>query len=507
MQRRILINKIRPGILLISLASLLLNTSCTKNLADLNVDPKNPSVVPSGSLFLNGEKNLSDALNSTANGVSPFRVLAQSWTENTYVSEANYILSAADAPTGWWNALYATTTGTVNSTSGVAVSTTSVLNSLVAAKKAFPTDVTDAATLRNDLIITDILQVYAYSLLVNTYGNIPYTQAFHDSIPFPKYDDARTVFYDLLTRLDTAITGLNAGGGSLSSYDKIYGGDPTQWKKFAATLKLKLALIVADVDPATAATKVQEAIATGVFSSNSDNAILKYQASPTGNTNPVYQSLVASGRHDYSPTNLIINTLLAWNDPRLPLYYKQYNGSYLGAVPGAGNGYVKFSQFSDQWLAATFPGDLLDYSETSFLLAEAAERGISVGGTAENYYDSAVTASIEYWGGSAADAATYLAQPSVAYGTATGDWRQKIGYQKWIAYANRGWDAWTEIRRLGYPDLDDVNPPVSASVKLPRRFNYPGNEQTSNPTHWAEAVKAVTGGSADLLSVNLWWNQ
>jgi len=493
-------SKKRSGILFsLALSSLLLNTSCTKHITDLNIDPKNPSVVPSGSLFLNGEKNLSDALNSTGNGVAPFRVLAQSWTENTYVSEANYILSAADAPTGWWNTLYATPTGTT--------STASVLNSLVAAKKAFPTDVTDAATLRNDQIITDILQVYAYSLLVNTYGNIPYTQAFHDSIPFPKYDDAKTVYYDLLTRLDTAIAGLNAGGGSLGSYDKIYGGDPTQWKKFAATLKLKLALIVADVDPSTAATKVQEAVSTGVFSSNSDNALLKYQASPTGNTNPVYQALVSSGRHDYSPTNLIINTLLAWNDPRLPLYYKEYNGSYLGAVPGAGNGYVKFSQFSDQWLAATFPGDLLDYAETNFLLAEAVERGIAVGGTAEQYYDSAVTASIEYWGGSAADAATYLAQSSVAYATASGPWRQKIGYQKWIAYANRGWDAWTEIRRLGYPNLDAINPPVSATVNLPRRFNYPGNEQTSNATNWAAAVKAVTGGSADLLSVNLWWNQ
>lgn len=479
--------------------AILLFASCTKNLSDLNVDPKNPSTVPSGALFLNGEKNLSDALNSTGNGVAPFRVLAQSWTQNTYVSEANYILSAADAPSGWWNTLYAAPVGTT--------STTSVLNSLVSAKKAYPADVTDAGTLRNDLIITDILEVYAWSLLVNTYGNIPYSQAFHDSIPFPKYDDARTVYSDLLHRLDTAIAGLNPGAGSLGSYDKIYGGDPTRWKKFAATLKLKLSIVIADADPATAAAKVQEAVATGVFTSNKDNALLVYQASPTGNTNPVYQALVSSGRHDYSPANLIINTQLAWNDPRLPLLYKPIDGSYLGAVPGAGNGYIKFSQFSDQWLSPTFPGDLLDYSETSFLLAEAVERGITVGGTAEKFYDSAVTASIEYWGGSASDAATYLSQPAVAYGTTAGIWQQKIGYQQWIAYANRGWDAWTSIRRLHYPDLDAINPPVGASIPLPRRFNYPGNEQTSNSTNWAAAVKAVTGGTADGLSFNLWWNK
>ena len=481
-------------LLIITLSAVLLLSACTKNISDLNNDPKNPITVPAGSLFINAQKNLSDALNNTANGTNPFRIFAQSWTENTYVSEARYVLSSSNAPQGWWNTLYAG-------------GTYSILNSLVDAKKAFPASVSDPAVLRNDLIITDILEVYAYALLVNTYGNIPYTQAFHDSLPFPKYDDAKTVYYDLLTRLDTSIAGLNTGAGSLGSYDQFYKGNVAQWVKFAATLKLKLALVIADVDPATAAKKVQEAVATGVFQSNSDNALIKYQASPTSNANPVYQALVASGRHDYSPANLIVNTLLAWNDPRLPLLYKQYGGSYLGAIPGAGNGYVKFSQFSDQWLAATFPGDVLDYAETEFLLAEAVERGIPVGGTAASHYNNAVTASITYWGGAAADAANYLAQPAVAYATATGNWKQKIGYQKWIAYANRGWDAWTEIRRLGYPNIDVVNPPVGANGSLPRRFYYPGNEHSSNSTNWAAAVQAVTGGGADVVSVNLWWNK
>jgi hypothetical protein len=139
-------------------------------------------------------------------------------------------------------------------------------------------------------------------------------------------------------------------------------------------------------------------------------------------------------------------------------------------------------------------------------LAEAVERGIPIGGTAESYYDNAVTASIEYWGGSAADAATYLAQPAVAYSTAAGSWRQKIGYQQWIAYADRGWDGWTTIRRLGYPDIDAVNPPVGAISALPRRFTYPSNEETANPVNWAAAVKAVCGGSADGVNFNLWWN-
>ena len=252
---------------------------------------------------------------------------------------------------------------------------------------------------------------------------------------------------------------------------------------------------------------MQKAVAAGVFQSNADNGVLAYEPSPTTNANPVYQALVISGRHDFSPANLIVNTLSGWSDPRLPLYFTTIDGTYSGGAPGQGNGYVKFSQFSSQWLSPTFPGDLLDYSETEFLLAEAVERGISVGGTAATYYANAVTASITYWGGTTTDAATYLAQPSVAYATAAGSWKQKIGYQKWIAYANRGWDAWTEIRRLGYPDIDVVNPPTGATGNLPRRFTYPGNEETSNPANWAAAVLAVNGSTTDAVSSNLWWNK
>ncbi len=485
------------SILILFIPLIIFSFSCTKDLSSLNNDPKNPLTVPSGSLLVNGEKNFSDALNSTANGVGPFRVLTQSWTENTYVSEARYILSASDAPSGWWNAFYSNTPGTAQ--------TTSILNSLNDAKIAAAKDVTDQAVLRNDLIITDILEVFGYSILVNTYGNVPYVQALKDSIPFPAYDDAKTIYYDLLHRLDTAIAGLNPNAASWGSYDQIYGGDIGQWKKFAATLQLKLATVVADVDPATYSKYVLSAVNAGVFQSNTDNAIIQYQSSPTGNTNPAYQTFIT--RHDYSPANLIINTMLAWNDPRLTLFYTQFNGQYVGGIPGAGNGYVKFSQFSSGWLDPLLPGDLLDYSETEFLLAEAVERGISVGGTAESHYDKGITASILSWGGSATDASDYLTQPAVAYATAAGDWKQKIGYQQWLAFANQGWNAWTSIRRLGYPDIDNVNPPVGANGNLPRRFYYPNNEETSNSVNWANAVEAVSGGTTDDVATNLWWEK
>ena len=361
---------------LICLFAVCLATSCSKNIQNLNVDTKHAVSVPPTSLFLAGEKSLSDNYTTTGIGTMPFRVFSQLWTETTYTTEARYILSAYNAPDGLWAAMYS-----------------SILNNLTDAKAAFPTTVKDPGTLRNDLIITDILEVYAYDILVATYGNIPYSQAENRSIPYPKYDDAKTVYTDLLTRLDTCIAGLSTASPAMGNSDQIYKGNIKAWIKFAATLKLKMAMLLADTDPSTAGKKVQEAVATGVFTSNNDNAKVAYQSSPTGNTNPIWQAVINSGRHDFCPGGLLVTTMNNWSDPRLPLYWtKAADGTYKGGAAGASNSAPLLSTFSAQWKAATYPSDLLDYAETEFLLVEAVERGFLTGGnTAEQYYDAAIS--------------------------------------------------------------------------------------------------------------------
>ncbi|MBS1668840.1 MAG: SusD/RagB family nutrient-binding outer membrane lipoprotein [Bacteroidetes bacterium] len=471
----------------IILASFVFLSACTKDINSLNVNTKAASNVPSATLFTYGEKKLVDYYTTTSVGVAPFRVISQEWTENSYVYEAVYNFAAYQANVGWWNDLYQNT-----------------LSNLQSAKNQFALDILDPKAAANASRIADVLEVYAYDLLLNTYGNIPYSQALNKSIPFPKYDDAKTVYTDLLMRLDTCIAGLDPSSGSIGSADLIYGGDPAQWKKFAATLKLKMAIRLADVDASTASTKALEAVTSGVFTSNSDNATLSYDPSSPGNSNPIWQALDYSGRHDFVPASLIVNTMVGWNDPRLPLYFAQYNGGYSGGIPGNANGYGAFSDFSAQMQTAAYPGIILDYAQTEFLLAEAVERGIAVGGTAASHYNNAITASIEFWGGSASDAATYLAQPAVAYATAAGTWQQKLGYQKWIANYNMNWDSWTDIRRLGYPNLDVVSPPVGAHGNLPLRLTYPSNESGSNSTNWANAVKALPGGQ-DVVTAKLFW--
>lgn len=473
---------------LVYIPVLMLGSACTKSIQDLNKDQKSAVSVPATTVFAAGEKYLVDNLTNTGGGTDPFRFFAQTWTQITYVSEAQYKLTTYNAPDNWWTNLYG-------------ASTSGVLNNLVNAKANFAAAAPTAAALKNDLIITDLLEIYAYNLLVSTYGNIPYSESENRTIPFPKYDDAKTVYTDLLTRLDTCIAGLNTSAAAMGSADLIYGGNVASWKKFAATLKLKMAMVLADVDAATASKKVQEAVATGVFASNDDNATMKYASDATTNSNPIWQAAINSGRHDNQPANTLVDQMNSWNDPRRPLYFSLFNGGYSGGQPGAGNSYLGASTFSDQMLDPTFPGDILDYSEAEFLLAEAVERNF-ITGSAADHYNAGVTASIEFWGGSASDASTYLAQPAVAYATATGDYHRKIGYQQWIAMYNRGWDAWTSIRRLGYPDINTINPPIGAITPLPLRFYYPLREQTANPTNYAAAAKAM---GSDVVTTKLFW--
>jgi hypothetical protein len=472
---------------IIAIAASLLFADCTKDLTSLNHNPKASSTAIAPALFLQGQFSLVQAYNTTSVSSAPFRVISQEWVENTYVYESNYNLSYYNSPNGFWNNLY------INA-----------IHQLNLAKQSFPVNFLGTpGQLRNDIIIADILEVYGYNLLVNTYGNIPYSQAQNVSIPFPKYDDAKTVFADLLTRLDTCIAGLNTNEPAMGTADRIYGGNVAKWKTFAASLKLRMAMILADTDPTTATKKVNEAIATGVFASKADNALFAYDPGNPANSSPLWNALQYSGRHDFGPSKLLVNTMVGWNDPRTPFYFKLYQGAYSGGVPGFANVFGKYSDLGAPLYVQSLPGDILDYTEVQFSLAEAAARGF-ISGTPDTYYNSAITASIVFWGGSAGDAATYLAQTGVQYGTGGVTWQQQIGYQEWIASFNNNWDAWTNIRRLGYPNLDAISVPVSPSNAFPVRFYYPPNEKTSNPTNWAAGVAALPGG-ADVVTAKLFW--
>ncbi len=470
--------------LFIIAVSYLLLTSCNKDLSSLNVDSKHATDVPSYTLFSQGQKVIVDNVTSSNVNLNIFRLITQQWTETTYVDESNYDLGTRAIPDNWWRAMYKL-----------------ALVNLEASRKLIPIDVTDAGQQKNELAMLDIMEVYAYYELINTFGNVPYKEALDPNNLFPAYDDAKTIYYDLLTRLDADIAALSTSSASFGTADLLYGGDPAHWKKFGNSLKLRMGITIADFDAAKAKTTIESAVA-GAFTSNGDNAAFAYLPT-TPNTNPIWVDLVQSGRNDFVPANTTVNIMNNLNDPRQPFYYTPVTGTttYAGGVPGKGNTFSALSHPTDAIEAPDASSIIIDYAEVEFILAEAAERGFNVGGTAQTHYNNAITASVTRWGGSATDAATYLGQASVNYLTAPGSYKQKIGIQKYLALYNQGLDAWTEQRRLDYPAL--VAPP-SAQSAYPVRFTYPVTEENLNSGSYNKAAAAIGG---DAVTTKLFWDK
>ena len=463
-------------------------TSCDKDFGDINVDTKKPSKVSPGALFSFASKSLANEMTSSNVNINIFRMLAQQWTETTYTDEANYDLANRNIPQNFWNDIYLNVIKSLNETQRLIPLQDVVLE----ASKVVQT---------NQDACSEILNVYAFSVLVNTYGNIPYTDALNSDNVYPKYDDAATIYTDLFKRLDAAIAKINVGEGGFGDNDLLYGGDMSGWKTFGYSLKLKMGMMLADANPTTAKTIV-EAAADNALKDNAGNVAFHYLSAPP-NTNPIWVDLVQSGRKDFVAANTVVDAMIALNDPRIPLYFtKDAAGAYSGGIYADNNNYATFSKPSTKITAADFEALFIDAAEVQFLLAEAVERGMNVKGTAKEHYDAAITASIMYWGGSSTDVATYLAQPKVAYTTATGNYKQKIGTQKWLGLYNRGFDAWIEWRRFDYPIL--TPPSGMTQDDIPKRYTYPVQEQNLNTANFNAAASAIGG---DKVSTKLFWDK
>ncbi|MBK5209539.1 MAG: SusD/RagB family nutrient-binding outer membrane lipoprotein [Flavobacteriaceae bacterium] len=469
-------------ILIISI--ILLFSGCTKDITDYNEETKRAAAVPQGPLFTNAVKNLSDGLASANINVNIFRHFVKHWGQAVIQEAAQYDYITRAVNENWWSRMYK-----------------DVLNDLKESALIISKDETlSPAQKANQLAMVDIMQVYTYDILVKTFGDIPYSEALDDNNLFPVYDDAQTIYNDLLRRLDEDIAGLSSmSSGFSSSEDIIYQGNVSKWIAFANSLKLRMAMTLADIDEIVAKGSFEQANSNAIIVEN-EIAFIQYYNSPPNN-NPLYDDLVLANRTDYIAAKDLIDVLIELDDPRLPSYFGLNNeGEYVGGVVGRASNYPGMSKPSAKIAAPDAPNVLIDLVEVEFLRAEAKERGYNIQGTAEEHYNNAIKYSILAWGGSEVEAEAYLNQPKVAYATALGNWKQKIGFQKWIALYNRPFEAWTEMRRLDHPQLPLAENAISG---FPNRLRFPGNEQQLNISNYSNAASNIGG---DETETKLFWD-
>ena len=465
-----------------------ISVSCTKNFEDLNTDKKHPVEVPGNFVFANAEKALSDQIASTNVNLNIWKLIAQYWTETTYPDEANYDIITRAIPDNTFRVYYRDILADFQDAARI-IAAEEVEGEMAVAEQ------------NNRLAIIKILQVFTYNQLVDIFGDVPYSEALDIDNIEPKYDDANGIYQDLFIKLDEAINTLDDNYGSFGSNDLILHGDVTMWKKFAYSLKLKLGIHIADADATLSKKHVEEAFAGGVLEPG-DVVELVYEGGV--NSNPLYQDLIQSGRHDFVPANTIVDMMNTLEDPRRPFYFTEFDGAYVGGVYGDLNAFGQCSHIADPIQDPTYPMIFMDYMEVAFYLAEAAARGYSVGNTADFYYNYGIGASIVSWGGAEADVIAYLSNPAVNYGTAAGDWKQKIGTQAWLALYTRGFTAYTTYRRLDYPVLNPAPVPETDDGKVPKRFTYPVNEQTLNHDNRYAASDKIGG---DNMTTRLFWDK
>jgi len=486
--------------LLIIISVFLAFTSCSK-LEDLNKNVKDFNQVSGESLYNGATLQFMNQLSTENVNANLSLMWMQHFANTTYPDESRYDMTSRNVPNYTSNLMYRI-----------------VLMNYKEAAKAFETQsiigITQAQR-DNQLAIVEIMTVFAWSYVFETFGDMPYSEALDYTFPSPVYDDALTVYKDLIDRLNTAMESMTlTETGMPAGYDNIFGGTVAgteMWYKFANTLKLRMGLMIYDAD-SDYSKDVVEAAAPYVFAEGEVMTMNYLSSSP--NQNQQYVDFVSSGRDDYVITSNLIDAMqpttpapehsilnVTVTDPRLKFYAIPVVGSnppvYLGGAQGKANGYPTFSHVNPIHLEADRPWVIMDYTEAEFLLAEAVERGFSVDGAAEEHYNNAVKSSIVFWGGTEDQADEYLAQPSVAYATAFSDWKQKIGTQAWLAYWLRGSALWNSYRRLDYPRLFAPEGYLQEIDKVPVRLFYPNNEQTLNRVNY-QAASAKIGGDSPL---------
>ena len=158
----------------------------------------------------------------------------------------------------------------------------------------------------------------------------------------------------------------------------------------------------------------------------------------------------------------------------------------------------------------------MSYSELQFILAEARERDFITVGDAQQYYENGIKASFTYYASRAnaggwsdianalvnTDLDAYIGQPMVAYTGTIDEKLEKLYKQKWISLFYTGFEAWSDWRRTGLPEVIP-GPDAVNSGNVPVRFQFPNSVKSTNNENYQKAVQNM---GADDLNTRLWWD-
>ena len=403
------------------------------------------------------------------------------------------------------------------------------------------------------LAVTQILKVELMHRVADCYGPLVYSKFGQEG---DNVDDLKTAYTQFFADLENGITALqkfikeNPGVEPYKDADLLTPNKTlAEWVKFGNSLRLRLAMRVANVDKTLATEQARKSFTLGEFLEEPGEVIAVSTAG--GYTNPLGEINKSWGEVFMGAT--MESVLTGYDDPRTAKYYDKASGqvitwkddsgehtlpqlfdyanTYKGVPQGTGllSADQRYRECSKSTISQSTNAILMTADEVWFLRAEAALRGISTESPKE-CYETGVRTSFNQWGAGGVDA--YLQSSAIpanykdpfdskfdmtALITTTPNWAdangteeqfEKIMTQKWLAMYPEGNEAWTEQRRTGYPKLFKVKVNNSGGAIdtdiMIRRLPYPSTLATSNPTQYSSLTRAL--GGADNGGTRLWWD-
>lgn len=512
---------------IIPLAAVLCLASCDKGFEEKNQNPYALNTIEPGFLFTNAERSMN------VGSWEGEQTIVQQFL-NAYNTGATAGFNFNEDVDGYntprWNGVYG-----------------NVIKPLVQVL-----DLTkDDATRKNQYQMARIWKAYAFMTLVDTYGDVPYTEAgrgFLDNIIYPKYDKDEVIYDDLYNELKTATAALSTSneyvkndiffGGAQGTSAALINAQVAQWKKIGYSLMLRLGMRYSKLNATKAASIVQEAFTGGVMQTNSDNVVVNLYS--TANQNGFSNTQRTINPYFYYLAEPFVTFLKGANDPRLKYIGASYaapqntgsardtitanqfgfpvgfdqtiNTTKYPAYRGTKGQGQNYTQINYQVSAsATAPAFFITNSQTQLLLAEAKFRGWITGGlTPQQYYEAGVRAAMDEWALfpgvqspaiTEVEKATYLRQPSVVW--TVGKELQLINTQIWIESVTNGAEAFANWRRSGFPVLQPNMYNNKLNGGFVRRMAYPNSEINTNTASYNAAVASF---GADNLTTRVFWD-
>lgn len=407
--------------------------------------------------------------------------------------------------------------------------------------------------------ICRIMKVYLYSRITDLYGDIPYSKAvlaYQQGIIVPEYDRQEAIYADFFKELTEATQALNPAADK-NTEDLFYKGDVNQWRRFANSLRLRLAMRLVKINPVLAKTEAEAAFNGGVIAQPGDICKLVHE-----NVQNDYVDIRGNGLSaalnqgdliGYRLCNTLINSMRATNDPRLDHLARYYidnpfkpferidisaqvkaqvgitgvnsgefiwddwKNSFTISVPEMGgadylvSNNIQKAQLANFMIRNDAPFFHLTLAETEFLLAEACFRwGVNWGGSYTEHYRRGLEAACR-------QLALYPGGPTIsdnAIQQFIGDnplqpdkELELMNTQLWKALLMNGPEAYANWRRSGYPVLvPGYYPGYSTETTIPRRFEYPLSEKNQNAVNVQAAIQVSLGGE-DSWTKRVWWDK